>query len=330
MNRTPLALSSLLAAAALAAALPHAAHAQGAAAGWPRQTVTITVAYSAGGATDITARAVAQELSKLWGQSVVVENKPGAGGNIGAAQIARAKPDGYNLIMVAPAHTVNATLYPKPGYEPIKDFEPIGQVTMMTNMVVAHPTFPAKSVKELIDLAKAQPGGVAYASGGIGTSEHMAAELFQYRTGVKFTHIPYKGTGQVIPDLLSGQVKLTFGNMPALLPHIQRGSLRPLAVSTAKRNPALPDVPTVAEGGVSGYEVIVWLGLLAPAGTPAEIVQKINADLAIVLQTPAIKERFASMGMEPSYSTPEQFRKLLESELEKYATVIKAANLKIE
>lgn len=329
MIRKPVAalLQSVLAATLAIMATPSGA--QGQAAGYPRQTVTITVAYAAGGATDITSRAIAQELTKLWGQSVVVENRPGAGGNIGASMVARAKPDGYNLIMVAPAHTVNATLYPNPGYEPIKDFEPIGQVTNMTNMVVAHPSFPAKNIQELVEMAK-KPDGVTYASGGIGTSEHMAAELFQYKTGVKMTHIPYKGTGQVIPDLLSGQVKLTFGNMPALLPHIQKGSLKPLAVSTAKRSSALPDVPTVAESGVPGYEVIVWLGLLAPAGTPAEIVQKINTDLATVLKLPAIRERFAAMGMEPSYSTPAEFRKLLESEIDKYATVIKAANLRIE
>lgn len=318
----PLLIASLLLAAA-------PAFGDGPAKDYPRQTVTITVAYAAGGATDITTRAIAQELTKLWGHSVVVENRPGAGGNIGASQIARAKPDGYNLIMVAPAHTVNATLYPNPGYEPLKDFTPIGQVTVMTNMVVAHPSFPAKSIKELLEMSR-KPDAVAYASGGVGTSEHMAAELFQYKTGVKLTHVPYKGTGQVIPDLLSGQVKLAFANMPALLPHIQRGNLKPLAVSTAKRSSALPDVPTVAEAGVPGYEVIVWLGLLAPAGTPADIVEKINKDLATVLQVPAIKEKFAAMGMEPSHSSPAEFRKLLESEIDKYATVIKAANLKIE
>lgn len=318
----PLLIASLLLAAA-------PAFGDGQAKDYPRQTVTITVAYAAGGATDITTRAIAQELTKLWGHSVVVENRPGAGGNIGASQIARAKPDGYNLIMVAPAHTVNATLYPNPGYEPLKDFTPIGQVTVMTNMVVAHPSFPAKSIKELLEMSK-KPDAVAYASGGVGTSEHMAAELFQYKTGVKLTHVPYKGTGQVIPDLLSGQVKLAFANMPALLPHIQRGNLKPLAVSTAKRSSALPDVPTVAEAGVPGYEVIVWLGLLAPAGTPSDIVEKINKDLATVLQVPAIKEKFAAMGMEPSHSSPAEFRKLLEAEIEKYATVIKAANLKIE
>jgi tripartite-type tricarboxylate transporter receptor subunit TctC len=318
----PLLIASLLLAAA-------PAFGDGQAKDYPRQTVTITVAYAAGGATDITTRAIAQELTKLWGHSVVVENRPGAGGNIGASQIARAKPDGYNLIMVAPAHTVNATLYPNPGYEPLKDFTPIGQVTVMTNMVVAHPSFPAKSIKELLEMSK-KPDAVAYASGGVGTSEHMAAELFQYKTGVKLTHVPYKGTGQVIPDLLSGQVKLAFANMPALLPHIQRGNLKPLAVSTAKRSSALPDVPTVAEAGVPGYEVIVWLGLLAPASTPSDIVEKINKDLATVLQVPAIKEKFAAMGMEPSHSSPAEFRKLLEAEIEKYATVIKAANLKIE
>ena len=309
--------------------LTSAAAAQGSAGSFPSHPVTITVAYAAGGATDITARAIANELTRIWGQSVVVENRPGAGGNIGAGMIARAKPDGYNLIMVAPAHTVNPSLYPSPGYEPLKDFETVGQVTAMTNMVVAHPSFPANTIQELIALAK-KPEGVTYASGGIGTSEHMAAELFQHMAGVKMTHVPYKGTGQVIPDLLSGQVKLTFGNMPALLPHIRKGALKPLAVSTAKRNNALPDTPTVAEAGVPGFEVIVWLGLLAPAGTPADVIDRINQGVKAAIATPTIKERFAAMGMEPTYSTPAEFRKLLESEITKYATVIKAANLKIQ
>jgi tripartite-type tricarboxylate transporter receptor subunit TctC len=316
--------------AAVLLGMPMQAGAQSSnAAGFPRQTVTIMVAYAAGGATDITTRAVAQELTKLWGQSVVVENRPGAGGNIGAGQVARAKPDGHHLIMVAPAHTINPTLYTNAGYEPLKDFEAIGQVTMMTNMVVAHPTFPANSVGELVAMAR-KPGGVTYASGGVGTSEHMAAELFQYKAGVKMTHVPYKGTGQVIPDLLSGEVKLTFGNMPALLPHVRKGALKALAVGTAARSPALPEVPTVAEAGVPGYEVIVWLGLLAPAGTPPDIIRKINADVGTVLQSPAIKERFAAMGMEPSHSTPAAFRRLLETEIDKYSAVIKAADLKID
>ncbi len=295
---------------------------------FPNRPVTIMVAYSAGGATDVAARTIAEQLGLLWGQSVVVENRPGAGGNIGAAEVARAKPDGYTMIMVAPAHAINVSLYDKPGYRALEDFTSIGQVSFITNMVVAHPSFPANTISELISSAKKNPGEIAYASGGVGTSEHLSAEYFQYRTGTRLAHIPYKGTSATIPDLLAGRVKLSFGNLPALLPHIRSGALKALAVSAPERTPVLPDVPTVGETVGADYNVTVWLGLLAPAGTPDNIVAKINGDLAKVLAKPVVKERLAGLGMEPAHSSPGAFRDLIASEKDKYAKVIEAANVK--
>lgn len=316
-------LSSIMAGA------PAIAHSQAAGAGgFPSHPVTMVVAYSAGGATDVAARTIAEQLGILWGESVVVENRPGAGGNIGASQVARAKPDGYTMIMVAPAHAINVSLYDAPGYRALEDFAAIGQVSFITNMVVAHPSFPANNISELIDQAKEKPGEIAYASGGVGTSEHLSAEYFQYRTGIKLTHIPYKGTSASVPDLLAGRVKLSFGNLPALLPHIRSGALKALAASSPERTPVLPDVPTVGETVGADYDVTVWLGLLAPAGTPADIVAKINRDLGKVLEKPSVKERLAGLGMAPAYSSPDAFRDLIASEKDKYAEVIKAANVK--
>lgn len=316
---------TVMAASALAGPL---ALAQGAAASYPNRTVSIMVAYAAGGATDVAARTIAQELTNMWGQSVIVENKPGAGGNIGAVQVARSKPDGHTLIMVAPAHAINVSLYDNAGYGALTDFDPIARVSYITNMIAVHPSFQAKSVQELLALAKAKPGTITYASGGVGTSEHLSAELFQYKSGVKFVHIPYKGTAAAIPDLLSGQVSLTFGNMPALLPHIQKGTLRALAVNSPTRSPVLPDVPTASEAGLPGYEMTVWLGLLAPAGTPADIIQKINRDVGKVLEMPSVKTRLAGLGMEPAFTSADAFGKLIADEVAKYATVIKAAAIK--
>ena len=316
--------SSLIAAGGLASL---AAMAQGA---YPNRPVTLVVAYAAGGATDVAARTIAQELGTMWSQSVVVENRPGAGGNIGAAQVARSKPDGYTLIMVAPAHAINVSLYPTPGYQALKDFEPIGRVSFITNMIAIHPSFPAKSVAEIISMSKAKPGSLSYASGGVGTSEHLSAELFQFKAGIKLLHIPYRGTAAAVPDLLSGQVGLTFGNMPALLPHVRKGSLQAISVNGATRSPVLPDVPATTESGLPGFEMTVWLGLLAPAGTPADIVQKINRDLGKVIELKAVKDRLAGLGMEPAFTSADAFRQLIATEVDKYAAVIKAAGLKAE
>lgn len=302
--------------------------AQGAA-DFPNRPVTIMVAYSAGGATDVAARTIADGLSKLWGQPVVVENRPGAGGNIGAVKVARDKPDGYSLVMVAPAHAINVSLYPNAGYDAVKDFEPIGRVSYIQNIIAAHPSFAPNNVKELIALAKSKPGTVAFSSGGVGTSEHLSAELFMYKTGTKMTHIPYKGTSAALPDLLSGQVLLTFGNLPALLPHIKKGSVKVLAVNSPTRSSVLPDVPT-ANTDVPGYDVTVWLGLLAPAGTPPDIVAKINRDVGKVLEDPAVRTKLDSLGMQPAFTSPAEFRALIASEVDKYAAVIKAAGIKAE
>lgn len=302
--------------------------AQGAA-DFPNRPVTIMVAYSAGGATDVAARTIAEGLSKLWGQPVVVENRPGAGGNIGAVKVARDKPDGYSLVMVAPAHAINVSLYPNAGYDALKDFESIGRVSYVPNVIVANPSFKPTNVKELIALAKSKPGEQSYSSGGVGTSEHLSAELFMYKTGTKMTHIPYKGTSAALPDLLSGQVLLTFGNLPAYLPHIKSGKLKVIAVNSPTPLAALPGVPT-ANVDVPGYDVTVWLGLLAPAGTPPDIVAKINRDLGKVLEDPAVRAKLDTLGMQHAFTSPAEFRALIAAEVDKYAAVIKAAGIKAE
>ncbi len=321
-------LVGLVTLGALFAQAPGAWAQSDAAANFPEHSVRLMVAYSAGGATDLAARTIAQELGKMWHQSVVVENRPGAGGNIGAVEVAHAKPDGYYLIMVAPAHAINVSLYSQPGYRALEDFEPIGQVSFITNMVVVHPSFPVTSIKELIEAAKQNPG-IMYAHGGVGTSEHLSAEYFQLRTGIKLSAVPYRGTAQYVTDLIAGQVKLAFANMPAVLPYVQNGTLRALAVSSPQRSPVLPNVPTIAEAsGLSDYGVTVWLGLMAPAGTPKAIVQKINHDVGQVLQIPDVRSKLAGLGMEPAYSSSEDFRKLIASEVKKYAEVIKVAGVK--
>lgn len=289
------------------------------------------VGYTAGGATDVAARTVAEALGKRWGQSVIVENRPGAGGNIAAVHAARSKPDGYTLLMIAPAHAINVSLYANAGYDATGDFEAIGRISYITNLIVVNPAFPARSTKELIALAKAKPGDIQFASGGIGISEHLSAELFQYSTGIKLSHIPYRGTAAAVPDLLSGQVMLTFGNLPALLPYLKSGALRALSVNSAKRSPLLPDVPTTAEAAdLPGYDVSVWLGLVAPAGTPKDVVAKINRDLALVLQDPSVRARLEGLGMDIAFTSPDAFRDLIASEKVRYAKVIQAANIKVE
>ena len=317
-------LSSLIATGVLTST---ATMAQGA---YPNRPVTLVVAYAAGGAIDVAARTIAQELGAMWSQSVVVENRPGAGGNIGAAQVARSKPDGYTLIMVAPAHAINVSLYPTPGYQALKDFEPIGRVSFITNMIAIHPSFPAKSVAEIISISKAKPGSMSYASGGVGTSEHLAAELFQFKAGIKLLHIPYRVTAAAVPDMLSGQVGLTFGNMPALLPHVREGSLLAISVNGVTRSSVLPEVPVTTESGLPGFEMTVWLGLLSPAGTPAGIVQKINRDLGKVIELKAGKDHLSVLGMVPAFNSADAFRQLIATEVDKYAAVIKAAGLKAE
>ncbi|MET0442195.1 MAG: tripartite tricarboxylate transporter substrate binding protein [Casimicrobiaceae bacterium] len=298
---------------------------------YPTKPVRVVVPFPAGGTTDILARAASQKLSETWGQQALVDNRPGAGGNIGAELVAKAPPDGYTLLMgTVGTHAINSSLYPKMPYDHVKDFAPVILVAGVPNVLVVHPSLPVNSVQELIAYAKANPGKLNFASSGSGTSIHLSGELFKVMTGVQMTHIPYKGSAPALTDLVGGQVQLMFDNLPSSLAFIKAGKLRALAVTSAQRSPALPDVPTVAESGVPGFEASSWFGLLAPAGTPRDIVTKINADTQKWLASPDAKDKLAAQGAAAAGGSPEDFAKHIQAETAKWARVVKESGAKVE
>lgn len=299
--------------------------------GYPNKPVRMVVPFPPGGTTDILARAVGQKLSEAWGSQVIIDNRPGAGGNIGTDIVAKAAPDGYTLLMATVGtHAINGSLYAKLPFDPVKDFAPVTLVASVPNVLVVHPSLPATSVKELIALAKSKPGELTFASSGNGTSIHLAGELFKTMTGTKMLHIPYKGSAPAITDLLGGQTNMMFDNLPSAMPHIKSGKLRALAVTSAHRSAALPDVPTIAESGIPGYEASSWFGVVAPAGTPKEIVAKINADIVRGLSAPDLKDRLSGQGAEPVGNTPEQFAAYIKTETAKWAKVVKESGAKVD
>ncbi len=301
------------------------------AATYPSKPIKIVVPFPPGGATDILARAIGFELQKAWSQSVVIENKPGAGGNTGADLVAKSPPDGFTLIMATVGtHAINMSLYAKMPYDAVKDFEPIVLVAGVPNLLVVHPSVNAKSVKELTALAKAQPGKLNVASSGNGTSIHLAAELYKQMAGVDILHVPYKGSAPAVADLLGGQVQMMFDNMPVSLPHAKAGKLRALAVTSLKRSPALPDVPTMDEEGLKGFDATSWFGLLAPAGTPKDIIAKLNAASVAALSTSEMRERLAAQGADPVGNTPDQFAAFIKAEIEKWAKIVKASGARVD
>ena len=296
---------------------------------YPSRPIHWIVSFSAGGPNDTVARIVGQFLAEKLGQQVIVENRVGAGGNIGMGAVLSSPPDGYTLGFVAPNNAINATLYEKLPFDFIRDSAPIGGTMLLTNVLVVHPSVPAKNVAEFIEYVKANPGNVSFASSGTGASPHMSAELFMAMAGIKMTHVPYRGGAPAMNDLLPGRVQLLFDNLPGSIAHIKAGSLRALGVTAAKRSATLPDVPTIGET-VPGYEVSVWNGIVVPKGTPLEIIDTLNGTVNAVLADPKLKARFAELGGEPMPMTPAEFGKLVVTETEKWAKVIRTANIKPE
>ncbi|WP_064577339.1 Bug family tripartite tricarboxylate transporter substrate binding protein [Cupriavidus gilardii] len=299
--------------------------------GYPTKPITMIVPFSAGGTTDILARIVGLQLGKALGQPVVIENRPGAGGNIGASLAAKAPGDGYTLFMgTIGTHAINQSLYSKLPYDPVKDFAPITRVAMVPNLVVVNPNVPAKSVKELIAYVKANPNKISYGSSGNGSSMHLSGELFNSMTGLNIQHVPYKGSAPAVNDLLGNQIGLMFDNLPSSYQHVKAGKLRPLAVTSAKRSPALPDVPTVAEAGVPGYEATSWFALYATGGTPKAIVDRLNAEVVKILAMPDVQKQMAGQGAEPSPEKPEQLAAFMKTEAAKWAKVVKASGATVD
>ncbi len=298
---------------------------------YPNRPLRIVVPFPPGGGTDIGTRIVAQKLQEAWGQAVIVENKPGAAGIVGTELTAKSAPDGYTFMMGnIGTHAINVSLYKKLAYDPVKDFAPVSMVADLPLLLLVHPSVPANSVKELIALAKSQPGKLNFSSSGAGGSMHVAAELFKSMTGVDMVHIPYKGGAPAVADLLSGQVALSFSTVLETIQHVKAGKVRALAVTNDHRSIALPDLPTIAEAGLPGYQSISWLALFAPAGTPKEIVNKVSAESVRILKLPDVKERLLAQGAEPIGSTPEQLAAILAADIAKYAKVIRESGYKPE
>ncbi len=290
---------------------------------YPHKPIRIVVPFGPGGFTDVAARILQKELAPALGQPIVIENKPGAGSTIGTAEIAKATPDGYTLVMISTTHVISPHLYKSMPYHPIKDFTPVMKLAEGPYVLAVHPSLPVRSVADLIALAKARPNVIDYASSGNGSAQHLVGALFVTLAGAPLSHVPYKGSSQAMNDVLGGQVKVTFAGVPNVLPNLGSGKLRALAVSTKKRYAELPDVPTIAESGVPGFDATIWLGLLAPPGTPREVVNKLNAAVTSVLSGAEARKLMATAGVDVATSTPEEFGALLQSELDRWGKVVR-------
>lgn len=296
---------------------------------YPTKPIRLIVPFAPGGGSDVLARIVGQKLSESLKQPVLVENKPGAGGNLGTDMVAKAVPDGYTLVLgvVGPV-SINISLFDSLPYDPIRDLAPITQAVSVTNLLVVNPRLGVNSVTELVALAKSQPGKLSYASGGTGTAGHLAGELFKSMAGIDMTHVPYRGSGPAITDLIGGQVSLFFDNMPSALPHAKAGKLKALAVTTAKRSSAVPELPTIAEAGLPGYEATNWYGFLTTAGTPKPVIDKLNGEIVRILQLPDVREKLAGLGAEVIGNSPEAFAQVIREEIPKYRKVVQASGAK--
>ncbi|WP_280190102.1 tripartite tricarboxylate transporter substrate binding protein [Delftia sp. PS-11] len=292
---------------------------------WPARPVRLVVGYAAGGATDVVARLVASRMGENLGQSVIVDNRTGANSNVGAEAVARAPADGYTLYVYTIANTINASLYPRLGYDPVRDFEPIGLMAKIPNILVVNPRLPVHSVADYVRLAGQSAAGVSFASSGSGSSIHLSGEMFKRRAGIRMLHVPYRGSAPAITDLLGGQVDSMFDNAPSALPHVQSAKLRALAVTSARRLALLPDVPTLAESGYEGFDVQSWFGLAAPAGTPQAVIERLHAALAAALAVPEVRQRLRDMAATPESATPQQMRQFAASEISRWREVVKAS-----
>jgi len=319
---------ALLATAAAYLALVGTVHAQDA---WPSRPIKLVVPFAAGGTSDVLARTLAEKLQGALKQTVIVDNKAGAGGVIGADSVAKAPADGYTILLgTIASHAINPALQPKMPYDALKDFAPVDLLGSISNVLLVGATQPYKTVKDLTAAAKAKPGSVAFASAGQGSSQHMSGELFKQLAGAELTHIPYKGSAPAIQDVIGGQVPMSFETVTVALPHIQSGKVRALAVTSAKRSPALPDTPTLQEAGIAGFDVASWQAIYAPAGTPPAIVQRLNAEIEKIVAMPDVKAKFETLGLQHSPNTPAEFAAFNKAEVAKWTKVVKDGNVKPE
>ena len=328
MHRAGL-IRNVMIAAALACALgaAHEARAQA----YPAKSIRLVVPFPAGGTTDVVARMISQKLNEAFGQPVLVDNRPGAGGNIGAEIVATAPPDGYTLLVCSPAEiAINLSLYKKMPYDPIKSFTPVTLATSAPLVLVVHPSLPVHTVKELIALARSKPGQLVYASAGTGGPQHLSGELMKSMANIDMVHVPYKGGAPAITDLLGGHVQLFFAGIPPALPHVRAGKLRAIAVTSAKRTQILPSAPTISESGLAGFAIDNWQGVLAPGNTPREIVTRLNTEIVKALLLPEVRQRLFDQGTEPVATSPQQFDAYIKSEIEKYAQIIRKSGAKAD
>ena len=323
-------LAALFSAALLGPQLASAADASSAAAEYPAKPVRLVVGLAPGGATDIMARAVALRLSEKLGRSFVVENRAGAGGTVAASVVAKAPADGYTLLVVSASYSISAALYPSLQYDPLKDLAPISRLAESPFLLVAHPSLPVKTVKDLIALARSKPGQINFASAGNGSSGHLTAELFKSMAAIPVTHIPYKGAGPALVDVLAGQVHFMFANILSSLAYVKSGRLNALGVSSARRSPVAPAIPTISESGVRGYEVTSWYGVLAPAGTPQPIVNKLNSEIGRAMKSPEMREWLSHDGATAVEGTPEQFAQYIAKEIGRWRKVVKEAHVQVQ
>jgi len=327
LRPTKLALAlrpSKLALALAALGCAGAAAAQGQ---YPAKPIRILVGFAPGGSTEILARIIGQRLGETWQQQVVVDTRPGANGAIATELAAKSPADGYTLLMAAAGHTVNVSLNPKLGYHPVRDFAALSQVAMLPNLLVVHPSLPVRSVRDLIQLARARPDEMSHGSSGIGSPGHLSGEVFKLMTKVRFVHVAYKGSSQALIDLLGGHVQIAFPTVVAAMVHLRSGKLRPLGVTSAKRSSALPETPTIAEAGVPGYEVAGWYGMFAPAGVPQEIHARLGNEIARIVRSEAVRERLLREGAEPVGTNPDEFARFVVADVEKWAKVVAAVGI---